>query len=109
MDVVKDYLVMRDEAAVDEATGEIVTVKRPHMKLDIEGKGALKLELKPDGTSYLEEYMDFLENCAVDRGWPGQIAVILSEELASYFSDDRTAEDAVANIQNRVQLYLDEN
>ena len=56
--------------------------------------------------AFAREYMDFLENAAVKRGWPEQIDKILVEELAPYFNGDREAEDAVANIQNRVQLYL---
>lgn len=64
--------------------------------------------LKPDGSSYLEEYLDLLENCTANPGWPEQIRQIVVDELLPYFYEDRSAKEAVTNIQNRVQLYLDE-
>lgn len=107
MDVTRDCLEMVPTVpGIDEATGEAIQLYEPRMKID-EGHVML-IELKPDKTSYLEEYMDFLENAVINRGWPEQIDRILVEELVPYFSGDREAEDAVANIQNRVQLYLDE-
>lgn len=105
MDVTRDCLEMVPTVpGIDETTGEEIQLYEPRMKIE-EGK-VLLIDLKPDKTSYLEEYMDFLENAAVKRGWPEQIDKILVEELAPYFNGDREAEDAVANIQNRVQLYL---
>lgn len=107
MDVTRDCLEMVPTVpGIDEATGEAIQLYEPRMKIE-EGH-VLLIELKPDKTSYLEEYMDFLENAVINRGWPEQIDRILVEELVPYFSGDREAEDAVANIQNRVQLYLDE-
>lgn len=107
MDVTRDCLEMVPTVpGIDEATGEAIQLYEPRMKID-EGHVML-IELKPDKTSYLEEYMDFLENAVINRGWPEQIDRILVEELVPYFNGDREAEDAVANIQNRVQLYLDE-
>ncbi len=38
-----------------------------------------------------------------------QISVIFSEEVAAFFAGDKTAEQCADMIQNRVQLYLDEN
>lgn len=66
------------------------------------------MELKPDGTSYLEEYMAFLESCVPEPAYPSRISTILWEELDGYFSGYRSIEDTVDVIQNRVQLYLDE-
>jgi len=110
MDVTRECIVMCPTGrGTDETTGEPIQLYEPRMKLDLEGKRALVVELKPDGSTYLEEYMDFLEGCVVDHGWPAQIRAILVEELLPYFSGDKEMEDAVANIQNRVQLYLDEN
>jgi len=107
-DVITESVVMMPAAGTDPVTGELIEVERPCLQMDMTGKNYLVLEAKPDGSSYLEEYLDFLENCSVDADWPAQIDVILSEELAPYFAGDREAKDAVANIQNRVQLYLDE-
>lgn len=64
--------------------------------------------LKPDGTTYLEEFLDFLEGCRAGSKWPPQIEQILEEELAAYFKGDKSAQDAAGLVQNRVQLYLDE-
>lgn len=64
--------------------------------------------LKPDGTAYLEEFLDFLEGCRAGSKWPPQIEQILEEELTAYFKGDKSAQDAAGLVQNRVQLYLDE-
>lgn len=64
--------------------------------------------LKPDGTAYLEEFLDFLDGCRAGGRWPTQIEQILEEELAAYFKGDKSAQDAAGVVQNRVQLYLDE-
>lgn len=107
MDVTLDCLEMVPTVpGIDEATGERIQLYEPRMKID-EGS-VLMIELKPDKTSYLEEYMDFLENAVINRGWPVQIDKIMVEELQPYFTGDREVEDAVKNLQNRVQLYLDE-
>lgn len=39
----------------------------------------------------------------------GEIATIIDEEQQAYFAGDKTVEQCVEIIQNRVQLYLDEN
>lgn len=61
----------------------------------------------PDGESYLESYLTFLDQLGP---WSGstQISGIISEEAGDYFSGSKTAEQAAGLIQNRVQLYLDE-
>lgn len=65
-------------------------------------------DLKPDGTTYIEEYMEFLENCVPWPVEPSRISAILSEELAGYFIGAKSLEDTIDVLQNRVQLYLDE-
>ncbi len=74
------------------------------------GEGTfLILEGKPDGTSYVEEYIEFMDSCVPysPRDWA--IASIVMEEAAAYFSGDKDIDTVVNIIQNRVQLYLDEN
>ncbi|HBA48264.1 MAG TPA: hypothetical protein DCZ91_10805 [Lachnospiraceae bacterium] len=66
------------------------------------------LELKPDGTTYLEEYMAILESAVPLPEDPSRISAILEEELGAYFSETKSLEDTIDVIQNRVQLYLDE-
>lgn len=64
--------------------------------------------LKPDGTTYLEEFLDFVDSCVAGDKWPLRIEQILEEELEPYFQGDKSAQEAAGLIQNRVQLYLDE-
>ena len=39
----------------------------------------------------------------------GEIADIIWEELGAFFAGDKTSQQCAETIQNRVQLYLDEN
>lgn len=64
--------------------------------------------LKPDETPWLEEFMDFVENCRPEPDAPKAISNILYDELAGYFDGNRSVEETAQLIQNRVQLYLDE-
>ncbi|MCH5337696.1 MAG: carbohydrate ABC transporter substrate-binding protein [Acetatifactor sp.] len=66
------------------------------------------LTCKPDGTSYLEEYLEFVETCV--RQPPGTEAVrnIILEEVAYYFDGAKDIDKTVDTIQRRVQVYLDE-
>ena len=67
------------------------------------------LDLKPDGTSYLEEFMDFVENCEPIPYCPTVITEIVQEELGAYFIGNRSAKDTADIIHRRVQLYFDEH
>lgn len=67
-----------------------------------------EIPLKPDGTSFLEEYLEFVQNCKPDPGRIPQLSEIIGDELQSCFEGGKSAEDAAAAIQNRIQLYLDE-
>ncbi|NLD87706.1 MAG: extracellular solute-binding protein, partial [Clostridiales bacterium] len=66
------------------------------------------LETKEDGSTYLEEYLEFLDNCApMPRGYE-EIEEIVTSVVEEYFNGQHTAEKAADLIDNRVQLYLDE-
>ena len=67
------------------------------------------LDLKPDGTTYLEEYLAFLDSCVAEPHFPTAISTILSEELPAYFNGDKSVDDTAEIIHRRVQLYFDEN
>lgn len=54
------------------------------------------LKLLPDAKPYFDVEND-------------EIIQIISEEASGYYSGQRTAEDVAGNIQNRVQLYVNEN
>lgn len=68
----------------------------------------MKISLKPDGTTYLEEFLEFVESCEPMPYCPPQIFTIISEELPPFFDGGKGAEETADIIQRRVQLYLDE-
>ena len=67
------------------------------------------LDNKPDGTSYLEEFMDFAESCEPVPYCPTAITEIVQEELGAYFDGNKSAKDTADIIHRRVQLYFDEH
>ena len=67
------------------------------------------LECKPDGTSYVEEYIEFLDSCILMPSSDETIADIVREETEPYFTGDKNLDTVIENIQRRVQLYLNEN
>lgn len=72
------------------------------------GSGAQELELKANGETYLEDYLQFLDSCApLPRSYEA-ISAIVTEEAELFFNGTYTAEQAAKNIDSRVQLYLDE-
>lgn len=68
----------------------------------------IALEGKPDGTSYLQEYVELLDTGTPVTRWSDEIDRIVLEEAGAFFAGDKSAKDAAKLIQNRVQLYLDE-
>lgn len=70
-----------------------------------------EVRIKEDGTTTLEDYASFLENCSpppalVDKDL---ILSIVWEEAQAFMIGDKSAEDVARTIQSRIQLYLDEN
>ncbi len=66
------------------------------------------LEVKPDGSSWEQEYLDLLNRCVCKNGSTEMIQEIIMEECEGYFYGDKNAQQTVEVIQKRVQLYLDE-
>lgn len=97
--------VIRDSVYYDERSGDYYMLRSS----DTENRSLQQIALKPDGTPYLEEYLAFVEGCEPQPYWPEQIRAIVSEETALYFEGSRSAKDTADIIQNRVQVYLDEN
>lgn len=64
--------------------------------------------LKPDGTTYLEEFMEFAESCEPVPYCPDAVSEIIQEEIGAYFNGNRSAKDTADIIHRRVQLYFDE-
>ncbi len=74
------------------------------------GEGVcLMLECKPDGSSYVEDYIAFMDSCVLMPFGDDTIASIVLEEVPAYFSGDKNLDVVISVIQSRVQLYLDEN
>lgn len=67
------------------------------------------LPTKPDGTTYLEDFMAFAESCEPRPYCPEAIKSILREELGACWSGDKSPEETADVIHRRVQLYFDEH
>lgn len=67
------------------------------------------LDVKEDGSTWLDEYLEFLENCRPQPFMPQQISRIIAEEAEVYYKGDKSAEETADIIHRRVQLYLEEN
>ncbi len=68
----------------------------------------MELPGKPDGSSFLPEYLEILENGILRSEWNENIGGVILEEAEAYFCGDKTAEEAAKVIQSRIQLYMDE-
>lgn len=64
---------------------------------------------KEDGTTYVSDYVEFLDHAEVQlNSREDPIWQIIEEEVESYWSGAKSAEEVAYIIDNRVQLYLDE-
>lgn len=61
-----------------------------------------------DKGAYLEEYLAFIERAVPRPAESDTLFDMVMEEADSYFSSDKSLDETVKTIQNRVQLYLDE-
>lgn len=104
MDVLRDRVVkMPYPMKKDEAYA--ISMKSPNA----EGTPVyLSIKNKPDGSSYLEEFMSFAESCEPLPYCPDAIKKIVSEETKYFFDGTKSAKETTAIIHSRVQLYLDE-
>lgn len=66
------------------------------------------LEGKPDGTSYLPEFLETVYDTLPYEAELDVVRSIVTEEADAYFAGDKGLEDTIRIIQSRVQLYLDE-
>lgn len=71
------------------------------------GEGVYQLlPAKPDGSSYVEEYIAYMDSCILYPTMDSTIADIVWEEAEPYFAGDKDLDQVIDNIQKRVQLYL---
>ena len=72
-------------------------------------EGYMNVEVKEDGSSFLEEYVTALKGLEGQDSRSKAVIDIVESEAEAYFAGDRPAKEIAKIIQNRVQLYLDEN
>lgn len=68
----------------------------------------ISLPTKSDKSSYLDEYVNFIQNAVPSPIHSDELFNIIMEEADSYFSSDKTLDETARVIQRKVQLYLDE-
>lgn len=71
-------------------------------------RSVIPLAGKPDGSSYLPEFLDAMNNSIPYESEMNLIRNIVQEEVGAYFAGDRSAAEVAEIIQKRVQIYLDE-
>lgn len=83
-------------------------VPKPSWEYTLGGGTYYLLATKPDGSPWTEEYKDILERAVSRPQNTYYIEDIILEEARTYLSGVKTAEQVAEIIQNRVQLYLNE-
>lgn len=69
----------------------------------------LILESKPNGDSWLEEYLEYMDGCVPRPVKSWDVNRMIQEEVDYYFDGERDMEQTIDVLQRRVQLYLDEH
>ena len=82
--------------------------EKPHWEYNLGGGSYDYLCTKADGTPWLEEYQELLDQCIPREAGYDNIVKIIQEEAASYFDGTKDVADVVDIIQNRVQIYINE-
>lgn len=68
-----------------------------------------QVPLRRDGSSYIEDYIAFMDSCRAETRNTEAIENIIREETGAYFQNIQDLDNTVRVIQNRVQLFLNEN
>ena len=63
---------------------------------------------KKDGTSYINEYIQFLLSCKSTDPYFDALISIIEEEAEPYFENQKSVSEVQKLIQNRVMLYINE-
>ena len=98
-DVVRESVVLKDLGYESD----------PSYYYDMGDGSHMPLEVKEDGSSFMEEYVTALKGLEGQDSRSEAVVDIVKSEAEAYFAGDRPAEEIARIIQNRVQLYLDEN
>ena len=68
----------------------------------------ISLDGKPDGSSFLPEYLEILEKADYMSYQVDDLGMMILEEAGGFFSGDMPAEEVAGTIQSRVWVYLNE-
>lgn len=71
-------------------------------------RSVIPLDGKPDGSSYLPEYLEILEKADYMPEQVDDLGMMVIEEAGAFFSGDKSAEEVAQVIQSRVWVYLNE-
>lgn len=119
-EIIDDFLCYIMSAGVQREFANVRTVRRDVLIQNVKNAGGqgpafflnsnniVRLEAKPDGSSYLQEYLAYMDGCVPVDVEANVIRDMMMEEARSFFDGQKTAEEAGKIIQNRVQLYLKE-
>lgn len=122
LDTVQDFLKMILSTEIQKRAGfisiredsireclEVVEYYDETIHYFVNGDGLRQeVERKPDGSDYMDEFIEFLYQCGAKPYSDVNIQEIILEEAEGFFSGDYTAQQTAEHIDNRVQLYLDE-
>ena len=99
MDVIRDSVVYSER-------NECYTMR---YTTDMENNPQYKqITLKPDGTTYLEEFLAFVESCEPQPYSPPQVGEIIGGEILPFLEGRKSADEVANIIQSKMQLYLNE-
>lgn len=101
-----EYLLTRNDSSGGFSTYKVGYEERREDFLETYATAELDKEELEKRVTALEEMMD---SAVADTMENQTIRTMIIEEAKAYFAGDRTLEDTCRIIQNRVQLYLDEN
>ena len=76
---------------------------------DTGGGNGTALVGKPDGSSWLEEYLECMEGSVPIPTKSQEVYDMIKEEVEYYFDGARNMDQTIDVLQRRVQLYLDEH
>ena len=65
--------------------------------------------IQPFSQKQVDELVNFICNVKKPSYYDENVMKIVDEEVAEFFNNAKSAQDVAGNIQNRVQLYVNEN
>lgn len=116
-ELINDLLSLESQKYVGYAISVRMDIPESQLIYDAAGKNYIwtspdnkgfQVSAKADGTSYLDEYVEFLKSAVPAAFDSDEIFDMVMEEAESYFNSDKDVDQVVDIIQRRVQIYLDE-